>query len=465
MTERPNSVEALVASGYVPESVKAEIKRNAIKRIRDGLVLIEGMVGYEDSVLPQIENAILADHDIILLGERGQGKTKLIRSLVGLLDEFIPVLVGGELNDDPLAPISRSGRQILESQGLSAKVAYLNRNDRYGEKLATPDTSMADLVGEVDPIKVAEGRYLSDELVIHYGLVPRSNRGIFAINELPDLPERIQVGLLNLLEERDVQIRGFKVRLPLDIFFVASANPEDYTNRGRLITPLNDRLGAQIRTHYPKDLQTEVAVIHQEARISPPDGVDVIFPEFMEQVIANFAQMARRSPSINQRSGVSVRLSISAYETLAAASVARALRSGETLAVPRVSDLLSILPAVSGKIEVDALEDIEESQVVQRLLAQSVSTTFRSMPQGSDFAQVPVSFDESTFVVGSDLPSEQYLEELSDHPVLASSAYKLAGESEGPLVASAVEFILEGLHLAKRLNRSDDDGKKTYYAK
>ena len=465
MTERPNSIEALVASGYVVESVKAEIKRNAIKRIQKGLPLIDGMVGYDSSVLPQIENAILADHDIILLGERGQGKTKLIRSLTELLDEEVPVLVGGELNDDPLAPISKSGRQILESQGLSAKVGYLKRSDRYGEKLATPDTSMADLVGEVDPIKVAEGRYLNDELVIHYGLVPRSNRGIFAINELPDLPERIQVGLLNLLEERDVQIRGFKVRLPLDIFFVASANPEDYTNRGRLITPLKDRFGAQIRTHYPKDLETEIAVVHQDAHISPPAGIEVIFPEFMEPVITSFAQLARKSPSINQRSGVSVRLSISAYETLAAASIARALRSAETLAVPRISDLPAILPAVSGKLEVDGLEDTEESQVFQRLLAQSVLASFKSISRDSDFTRVPASFDESTFEVGSDLPSGQYLDELSSHPDLANAAHKLAGESEVPLVASAIEFILEGLHLSKRLNKSAGEGKKTYFAK
>ncbi len=465
MTERPSNIEALVNSGYVVESVKAEIKRNAIERIRKGLPLIDGMVGYESSVLPQIENAILADHDIILLGERGQGKTKLIRSLTGLLDEVVPVLIGGELNDDPLAPVSKSGRQILESEGLSARVGYLKRSDRYGEKLATPDSSMADLVGEVDPIKVAEGRYLNDEMVIHYGLVPRSNRGIFAINELPDLPERIQVGLLNLLEERDVQIRGFKVRLPLDIFFVASANPEDYTNRGRLITPLKDRFGAQIRTHYPKDLETEIAVVHQEAHISPPAGIEVVFPEFMELIITSFAQTARKSPSINQRSGVSVRLSISAYEALAAASISRALRSGETLAVPRVSDLPAILPAVSGKLEVDALEDTEESEVFQRLLAQSVLSSFRSLGQGSELNRVPRSFDLSTFEVGSDLLSSQYVDELSRHPDLANSAYKLAGESEGPLVASAIEFILEGLHLSKRLNKSDDEGKRIYYAR
>src|SRR5277367_4643921 len=257
----PGALADLRASGWESVAVAEEMRRNTAKLIAAGETLVPGVLGFEDSVLPQLENAVLAGHDIILLGERGQAKTRIIRSMVGLLDEWLPIVAHSEINDDPYHPISRFALNLLAELGDDLPVSWIHRSERYGEKLATPDTSIADLIGEVDPIRVAEGRYLSDELTIHYGLVPRLNRGIFAINELPDLAERIQVGLLNVLEERDVQIRGHRVRLPLDVVLVATANPEDYTNRGRIITPLKDRFGAQIRTHYPRDVATEVAVI------------------------------------------------------------------------------------------------------------------------------------------------------------------------------------------------------------
>ncbi|MEY4026244.1 MAG: hypothetical protein RL438_1757 [Actinomycetota bacterium] len=330
----PATLGALRASGWQSIPVKEELRRNAVARISAGQQLFEGVLGYEDTVMPQLENALLAGHDVIFLGERGQAKTRMIRSLTGLLDEWMPIIEGSEINDDPYNPVSRHARELVEKMGDNAPISWVNREDRYGEKLATPDTSIADLIGEVDPIKVAEGRYLSDELTIHYGLVPRTNRGIFAINELPDLAERIQVGLLNVLEERDVQIRGYKIRLPLDVMLVASANPEDYTNRGRMITPLKDRFGSQIRTHYPLEVETEMNIVRQEARTSSIGDVVVTWPSFMEEVVTTISHIARSSSHVNQRSGVSVRLSVSNYETLAANAVRRALRMGETQVAP-----------------------------------------------------------------------------------------------------------------------------------
>src|SRR5687767_12441913 len=295
MTSRPATLGQLRDSGWQSVPVKEEVRRNAARRIAAGETLVEGVLGYEETVLPQLENAILAGHDVIFLGERGQAKTRMIRSLIALLDEWMPIIAGSEINDDPLSPVSRHARDLVHERGEDTPIEWVHRSQRFGEKLATPDTSIADLIGEVDPIKVAEGRYLSDELTLHYGLVPRTNRGIFAINELPDLAERIQVGLLNVLEERDVQIRGYKIRLPLDVMLVASANPEDYTNRGRIITPLKDRFGAQIRTHYPLDVETEVAIMRQEARPGSVGEVNVSMPDYMEQIVATFSQLARSS--------------------------------------------------------------------------------------------------------------------------------------------------------------------------
>ena len=306
---KASTLGELRASGWESVPVKEEVRRNAAARIKAGESLVPGVVGYEDTVLPQLENALLAGHDVVFLGERGQAKTRMIRSLVDLLDEWMPIVAGSEINDDPYAPVSKHARDLIAEQGDDTPIVWVHRDDRFGEKLATPDTSIADLIGEVDPIKVAEGRYLSDELTMHYGLVPRTNRGIFAINELPDLSERIQVGLLNIMEERDMQVRGYKIRLPLDVMLVASANPEDYTNRGRIITPLKDRFGAQVRTHYPLDVATEIEVVDQEAEY-PEVGVRVEVPEFMAEIVATLTHLARSSPHVNQRSGVSVRLSI-----------------------------------------------------------------------------------------------------------------------------------------------------------
>src|ERR1700678_1794499 len=303
--ELARTLGELRASGWKSVPVAEELRRNTMERIASGEALVPGVLGFEDTVVPQLENAILAGHDVILLGERGQAKTRVIRALVGLLDEWLPIVAGSEINDDPYGPVSRAAVIAVAEGGDDTPIDWVHRSDRYGEKLATPDTSIADLIGEVDPIKIAEGRYLSDELTIHFGLVPRSNRGIFAINELPDLAERLQVGLLDVLEERDVQIRGHKVRLPLDVMFVASANPEDYTNRGRIITPLKDRFGAQIRTHYPYDTMTEVKIMESEAEVRA-GGIPVIVPAYLREVVAETTQLARRSSHLNQRSGVSV---------------------------------------------------------------------------------------------------------------------------------------------------------------
>src|ERR1700726_3232310 len=422
-------------------------------------------MGFDDTVLPQLENAVLAGHDVILLGERGQAKTRIIRSMVGLLDEWLPGVAHSEINDDPFHPISRFAKDLLAEAGEDLPISWVHRSDRYGEKLATPDTSIADLIGEVDPIKIAEGRYLSDELALHYGLIPRVNRGIFAINELPDLSERIQVGLLNILEERDVQIRGHRIRLPLDIMLVATANPEDYTNRGRIITPLKDRFGAQIRTHYPFETVTEVRIMEGEADL-PTAGVPVQVPKFMKEVVAEISQLARRSTHLNQRSGVSVRLSIANYETLVASAIRRALRTGEPLAVPRISDLSALVPSTQGKIEVEAMEEGHEEIVVAQLVSAAVLSVFRRRVTLDDPGAIVGAFTEQVVVhAGDDLPSAAYLAVLADLPELEPPTRALAGPdaAESPaLMASALEFLLEGLHLTKRLNK-DSSGARALY--
>src|SRR5213594_5136091 len=364
---KPRTIGELRASGYQPKTVKQELRDNLIARIRKGTALFPGIVGYEESVLPQIDNAILSGQDIVFLGERGQAKTRMARLLIELLDDEVPGLAGCEINDNPFAPICQACRERVAERGDKAEIAWIPRDRRYGEKLATPDITIADLIGEVDPIKVAEGRYLADELTIHYGLVPRTNRGIFAINELPDLAERIQVGLLNVLEERDVQVRGYKIRLPLDLMLVASANPEDYTNRGRIITPLKDRFGAQIRTHYPLDTDIEIAVLRQEHTPLDTVGLRVQVPDFMTEIVATVSQTARYDSHVNQRSGVSVRLSISNYETLVANAARRALRLGEKDVVPRVSDLESLASSTAGKVEIETLEEGRDEQIVANL--------------------------------------------------------------------------------------------------
>lgn len=468
-----STLAQLRQAGWVPMTVADEIRRNASARIAAGDPLVTGVLGFEDTVLPQLENAVLAGHDVILLGERGQAKTRIIRSLVGLLDEWLPVVAHSEINDDPFHPISRFAKDLLAEAGEDLPISWVHRSDRYGEKLATPDTSIADLIGEVDPIRVAEGRYLSDELTIHYGLVPRLNRGIFAVNELPDLAERIQVGLLNVLEERDVQIRGHRVRLPLDIVLVATANPEDYTNRGRIITPLKDRFGAQIRTHYPPDAATELRIAESEADLPGRGDADapgtvgaprVLVPEFMAEVVAELSQLARQSPHLNQRSGVSVRLTIANYETLVANATRRALRNGEAEAVPRVSDLQSLLSSTQGKVEIESLEEGREEAILAQIVNAAVLLVFRRRVHLAEPQAVVGAFTEETVVhAGDDLPAAAYAETLERVPALSAPVLALTGGSEDPgMVASATEFILEGLHLTKRLNKEAAGPRATY---
>ncbi len=444
--------------------VKEEIRRNAVTKISAGEALFDGVIGYEQTVMPQLENALLAGHDVIFLGERGQAKTRMIRSLTGLLDEWMPIVAGSEINDDPYHPVSKHARDLIAELGDDTPIAWVHRSDRYGEKLATPDTSIADLIGEVDPIKVAEGRYLSDELTLHYGLVPRTNRGIFAINEIPDLSERIQVGLLNVLEERDVQIRGYKIRLPLDVLLVASANPEDYTNRGRIITPLKDRFGSQIRTHYPLDVEVETAIMRQEARPLSVGEVTVSMPDYLEQVVATFSQLARSSNQVNQRSGVSVRLSVSNLEVLGANALRRGLRAGEKNVVPRVSDLGALAASTSGKVEIETLEDGREGAILENLVKQATLTVFKERVPLDQVRDVVTAFESGVIAhAGEDIPSVDQAKLLEEVPALRATVLSLTGGDESPAaVASAIEFILEGLHLSKRLNKDSSGAGATY---
>ncbi|HWE56055.1 MAG TPA: sigma 54-interacting transcriptional regulator [Acidimicrobiales bacterium] len=469
MSSRPATLGQLQESGWESVPVKEEVRRNAIKRIAAGQPLVDGILGYEDTVLPQLENALLAGHDVIFLGERGQAKTRIIRSLTGLLDEWIPIVAGSEILDDPYHPVSRHARDLIEHQGDETPIAWVHRDDRFGEKLATPDTSIADLIGEVDPIKVAEGRYLSDELTLHYGLVPRTNRGIFAINELPDLSERIQVGLLNVLEERDIQVRGYKIRLPLDVMLVASANPEDYTNRGRIITPLKDRFGAQIRTHYPLDVDTEISVIDQEASIVRPEGVRVEVPRYMAEIVATISQLARQSPHVNQRSGVSVRLSVANYETMVASAVRRSLRLGEPEAVPRVSDLEALPASTAGKVEIETIDEGRDGHVIERLVQQAVLTVFKSTVPGEQLRAATGDFDSGEVLhTGDDVESARMVASLEKFPGLrevVSGLPGLAGKESPAALASGAEFALEGLHLSKRLNKDAAGARATYRAR
>jgi magnesium chelatase subunit I len=459
---RADTVGRLRESGYQPRSVKQELRDNLIARLRSGTALFPGIVGYEESVVPQIENAVLSGQDIVFLGERGQAKTRMARLLVGLLDEAVPALAGCEINDEPLAPICQACRARIAEVGDAAAVTWLPRDRRYGEKLATPDITIADLIGEVDPIKVAEGRYLADELTIHYGLLPRTNRGIFAINELPDLAERIQVGLLNIMEERDVQIRGYKVRLPLDLYVVASANPEDYTNRGRIITPLKDRFGSQIRTHYPRRLEHEIAIMEAERTHFTTGGLEIRSPEYMKQVIAELTHLARRSSDISQRSGVSVRVSICNYENLLSTALKRAIRLGEREAAPRVTDLGSLVASTSGKIEMETLGDGGEDKVLAKLMQRAVLNVFNRSFTGAELEEVVGAFQGGLRVEVSDIMSSgEYVRQLGEVRPLAAAVKKL-GAADPATVASALEFILEGLHLSRKLNKDVQAGHTRY---
>jgi magnesium chelatase subunit I len=474
----PTTLGALRDSGAVFRPVKAEIRNNLLARLRTGQPSLPGMVGFEDTVTPEVERALIAGHDLVLLGERGQGKTRLIRTLIGLLDEWTPVLAGSELNEHPLHPISVWAHRQLARLGDATPVTWLHRSDRYGEKLATPDTSVGDLIGDVDPIKVAEGRTLGDPETVHYGLVPRTNRGIFSVNELPDLAERIQVALLNVLEERDIQIRGYRVRLPLDLLLVASANPEDYTNRGRIITPLKDRFGAEVRTHYPIELADEIRLLHQEAQTMWGGGLHEderqldapIVPEHLAEIIARFARLVRESTHVDQRSGVSARFAIAGMETVAASAVRRAALSGETRPVARVADLPSVVPASRGKVEfADAgadPDDERELEILDHLLRQATAQTFRARCAGLDLTGLQEHFSGGETVESGDLvPAPALLGQLGTIPRLAELLGRLGvpeGEQSAEQAAAAVEFALEGLYLTRRLAK-DTDGHRTIY--
>jgi magnesium chelatase subunit I len=467
MATLPTTRGALRASGWRDRTVKQELRHNAIERLRTGRALFPGIVGFEDTVEPALERALLAGHDIVLLGERGQAKTRIIRSLVGLLDPEVPALAGCEINDSPLDPGCARCRALVDDEGDDAALVWIDRERRYGEKLATPDTAVADLIGDVDPIRVAEGRYLSDELVIHYGLVPRTNRGIFSINELPDLPARIQVALFNVLEERDVQIRGFQIRLPIDLMLIATANPEDYTNRGRIITPLKDRFGSEVRTHYPLDPAHEIAIMEQEAT-PPATEVPVAVPEFMKEVVAEFSRLLRRSPHVNQRAGVSVRLSIANLETLTASAVRRAIRAGEDWAVPRVSDLGALIQSSSGRVEFETFEEDRKEDILVQLLGHALLAVFVDHLQGHDFGSLLEPFADNLFVVetGDLVPASDVIGHFAESQGMASLLRRLGMDDASPEeTAAALELALEGLHLTRRLNKAAAGGAARYRGK
>ena len=459
---RAKTIGELRSSGYEVQSVKEEMRKNLIQKIQRDEEIFPGIVGFEDSVIPQLENAILAGQDVILLGERGQAKSRLIRQLVSLLDKEIAAIAGCELNDSPYSPICRQCKDRVASNGDGVEIAWLPREQRYSEKLATPDISVADLIGEIDPIRVAEGRYLSDELTIHYGLIPRTNRGIFSINELPDLSERIQVSLFNLMEERDIQIKGYRIMLPLDIFLVATANPEDYTNRGRIITPLKDRYGAQIRTHYPRTLQQELDIVEQEYVRFPDTAEKVAIPGYMKEVIAEITALARRSPEINQRSGVSLRVSIANYETIIGNAFKRSLRQQES-ASPRISDLPAIMASTTGKIELESVEDGREMRVVEDLVKKAVLNVFGRYFNPREFDELITNFEGGLIVqTGSGIPSSEYVEKLRFMGNLSKMIRRIEKSRKPAPVASAIEFALEGLHLSRSLNKDQVDGKYVY---
>ncbi|HEY4602953.1 MAG TPA: sigma 54-interacting transcriptional regulator [Blastococcus sp.] len=473
----PTTLGEFRAGGAAFRPVKAELRGNLLARLGRGEPSLPGMVGFEDTVLPEVERALIAGHDLVLLGERGQGKTRLIRTLVGLLDEWTPVLVGSELNEHPLHPVSVWAHRQIAEHGDATPVGWLHRNDRFGEKLATPDTSVGDLIGDVDPIKVAEGRTLGDPETVHYGLVPRTNRGIFSVNELPDLAERIQVALLNVLEERDIQIRGYRVRLPLDLLLVASANPEDYTNRGRIITPLKDRFGAEVRTHYPIELADEIRLLHQEAqtgwlgRAGNSGAFDTpVIPEHLAEIVARFTRLVRESSHVDQRSGVSARFAIAGLETVAASAVRRAAIAGETRPVARVVDLPSVVPASRGKVEFadsgSDPDDERELEVLEHLLRQATAQTYRARCAGLDLTGLQEHFSGGETVESGELvPAPALLGQLGTIPKLAELLGRLGvpeGEQSAEQAAAAVEFALEGLYLTRRLAK-DTDGIRTVY--
>src|SRR5215468_9763061 len=459
----------LRASGHRYEAVKDEIRRNLLARMRAGEQRFSGIIGFDHTVIPQLERALLAGHDTMLLGERGQGKTRLIRTLPELLDEWTPVVAGCEINDHPYQPVCARCRRLAAEQGDALAVAWRHRSERYGEKLATPDTSVGDLIGDIDPVKVAEGRTLGDAETIHFGLVPRTNRGIFCLNELPDLAERIQVSLLNVLEERDIAVRGYALRLPLDLLLVASANPEDYTSRGRIITPLKDRFGAEIRTHYPQSLSAELALIRQESQLATdsPDGTDpgAEVPGHLVEVIARFTRLVRASPAVDARSGVSARFAIAATESAAAGAVRRGALTGEAPPVARICDLPPVVTSLRGKVEFEVSEEGREQEVMEHMLRRATADTFRARLGSADLSGLLALFEGGgTVETGELVPAAGLLARVGEVNGLAKIMQRLGMEGSESLghAAAAVEFTLEGLYLMRRLSKDEIDGGAVY---
>ncbi|MDD9348237.1 AAA family ATPase [Mumia sp.] len=460
MNASPSTVGELRAAGHVQKSVREEVRDNLLAALGEGRDPWPGLHGLEDTVLPQLERALIAGHDVVLLGERGQGKTRLLRTLVGLLDEWTPVIDGSELGEHPYDPITPLSRRRAAELGDALPVAWRHRDERYAEKLATPDTSVADLIGDVDPMKVAEGRSLGDPETIHFGLVPRSHRGVVAINELPDLAERIQVAMLNVMEERDVQIRGYVLRLPLDVLVLATANPEDYTNRGRIITPLKDRFGAEIRTHYPLELEDEIAVVKQEAHLV------ATVPDFLLEILARFTRSLRESNAVDQRSGVSARFSIAGAETVAASALHRATIQGEATAVARVVDLETAVDVLGGKIEFETGEEGREREILDHVLRTATAETVRHRLRGIDFALLVEAFAAgATVMTGEQVAASDVLAGL---PVLGESELydevmdRLGAAADDGERASAMELALEGLFLARRIGKDSAGGETVY---
>ena len=460
--KRPSTLGELRAGEYRARSVRDEMRENLIRKLQAGDTLFPGIVGFDETVIPQIVNAILSRHDLLFLGLRGQAKTRILRSLPALLDEYVPTIAGAELFDDPLAPQFGQSKMIVAQKGDETELHWVHREERYREKLATPDVTIADLLGEIDLVKHAEGRYLADESVMHFGLIPRTNRGIFAINELPDLAPRIQVGLFNVLEERDVQIRGFPVRLPLDICVVFSANPEDYTNRGRIVTPLKDRIGSVIRTHYPRTSDESLRITRENAWIEGNGNrARVVVPRFMAQIIEEFVRLARTSPHVNQQSGVSVRASIACLETLVANAERRQITRGEPRIVPRISDLANVAASCRGKIELMLAEDEEaEDKLITALLGEAVKNVAAEYFDLADAEPLIEQFggNKANVEVGDEVTAADLVSSARQFDGLLDRAAAVCRQAElkpddPAALAGAIELILEALYVNNRLSK------------
>ena len=466
LPEHLGELRQAVEAGRIPRrSIKLEMRANLVHHLRQEKQLFPGIVGYEDTVIPQITNAILSQHNFVLLGLRGQAKTRILRGLTALLDEALPVVPGCQINDDPLAPLCRACRTRVAEEGDAMPIAWLSRQRRLVEKLATPDVTIADMIGDVDPIKAARaGLELSDELTMHYGLLPRAHRCIFAVNELPDLAGKIQVGLFNILQEGDVQIKGYPIRMPLDVVMTFTANPEDYTARGKIITPLKDRVGSEIRTHYPQTRQAGMAITAQEAWVSRNSDatgtIDTVVPTYISEIVEEVAFVARSNPKIDKRSGVSQRLPITCLENVVSNAERRALASGETTAGPRVTDLYAALPSITGKFELEYEGELRGADNVAReVIRTAVGQVFDGWFTNVDTRPVIEWFDlGGTLQLGDATPSEELLEQTGQIQGLLELAEhaRVKRTDPAPLVASAVEFVIEGLHAQKKISRTDD---------